>query len=393
LLSFLHRKEKVWLSRIWSFQALDTLFFRDGTPFNMNEPVAMLKSVFPPSMMTLQGAIRTAMAYYRLGWTPDNSIPWPKELGDAGESELKDWGKPDHLGDLRLFGPYLMWKGERLYPSPRILYRKRKEDEDWVYARFTLGKVVEASDLGSGIRFPLAENAIDKGEALEVWLTSAGMEAVLSGDVPSPEHMFNPSDGWKLEHRVGIKRSDLTRTAVEGHLYSIALTRPRPELEVVVRVEGLDESWHPMGTQIVPLGGEGRFAKVTVTEELTPELPRMPEVATTKEGIIRFTVSLLTPGTYIDMDQAVRNGPPEVKEICPSAQCISASLGKANQIGGRNMVKNWPRDLFPVLPAGGTWFFEGKIEDLPKLNLLHGALTGEFKSYGFGQVVIGTWQE
>ena len=64
---------------IWRFRALDTLFFRDGTPFNMEETGVAPQGVFPPSIFTLQGAIRAAMAHFIKQWVPGKE--WPKELG------------------------------------------------------------------------------------------------------------------------------------------------------------------------------------------------------------------------------------------------------------------------------------------------------------------------
>jgi CRISPR-associated protein Cmr3 len=51
------------MSVLWRFTPLDTLFFRDGRPFNAGETV-WLESLFPPSGRTLQGVIRSAIIEY-----------------------------------------------------------------------------------------------------------------------------------------------------------------------------------------------------------------------------------------------------------------------------------------------------------------------------------------
>ncbi len=44
------------------FEPLDTLFFRDGRPFNQGEGNGGVESLFPPSPTTLVGAARVALA-------------------------------------------------------------------------------------------------------------------------------------------------------------------------------------------------------------------------------------------------------------------------------------------------------------------------------------------
>jgi hypothetical protein len=45
-------------TKIWEFKAVDTLFFRDGTPYNAGEGGGLgIKSIFPPYIFTLQGAV------------------------------------------------------------------------------------------------------------------------------------------------------------------------------------------------------------------------------------------------------------------------------------------------------------------------------------------------
>ncbi len=88
--------------------------FSDGTPFHLGEGGSVQpRGSFPPSMMPLQGPIRTALARGR-GWRPNHPNRWPEELGT-----------PDDLGDLRLRGPFLRFGGEpRLYPIPLVLFGK-----------------------------------------------------------------------------------------------------------------------------------------------------------------------------------------------------------------------------------------------------------------------------
>ncbi|MBH8599290.1 type III-B CRISPR module-associated Cmr3 family protein [Thermoactinomyces sp. CICC 10523] len=387
---------------IWAFRALDTFFFRDGTPFHAEEPGVAPQGVFPPPIFTLQGAIRAAMAHWKSGWAPGKD--WPEELGKSEEKGLTEaekrrrWAMPDDLGQLRLVGPYLRINGKKFYPAPLILIGRKKQEEmkaDWELTRLVPDCFVHASDLGKDVFFPVPEKIIPNGRLVEGWLDREGMEAVLSGKVPAAAgSILLPEEKWKPERRVGIKRNRQTRTAEQSYLYTLTHVRPDREVEVVVEVSGLGEKWQPTGAQVIPLGGEGRLAEVTVeSAKGDSDFPRMPDSFSVQGDTLRFTVSLLTPARYVDMEQAVRHGPPEIRVALESARCVSASIGKAIQVGGWNVKVNWPRTLLSFLPAGSTWFYEAPLRESAKLFELHGTLTGELQSYGLGQIVIGTWNK
>lgn len=356
----------------WRFTALDTLFFRDGTPFHQGETGNILPgSLFPPPITTLQGAIRTALARSK-GWIPGKD--WPAELGT-----------PNDLGQLRLAGPYLRYAGERLYPIPS-LYFGEKGKTGWEIERLVPGSEVEC-DLGK-VRLPMFKQQTQRKRGLlDLWVTQEGLEAVLQGRFPTSPQMLEHDQLWKDEQRIGIMRDYETRVAKDQHLYSLSHVRPQAKLEVEVEVWGIPEDCNLEEIQFVPLGGEGRFARVHLSE-ISQSFPRMPELIPSQDGQIRFTVSLLTPGRYEDPNLVVRSGPPGVP-----GRCISASIGKAMQIGGWDLVKKKPRKLTPLLPPGSTWFFEAEAHQLEEIRQVHGLHQGEQTEYGMGQLVVGIWKE
>jgi CRISPR-associated protein Cmr3 len=383
---------------IWRFRALDTLFFRDGTPFNMEETGVAPQGVFPPSIFTLQGAIRAAMAHFIKQWVPGKE--WPKELGGeyidtrrlSPEEKRKVWAQPDSLGNLRLSGPYLQMHGKRYDPVPLVLYGTRE--------RLTRLSPTEKSDESDFLQvkfFLSPDRHLPDGKWIENWwIDREGMEVILEGGVPEPDSFLCPEDHWKPERRVGIKRGP-NRTAEDHHLYAVTHTRPDRDLEVVVEVSGMEEKWHVPEKFMIPLGGEGRFAEVTVEEKDAEDDSGFPCIPEEKQfhqdGKGYFTVTLLTPGRYPDMKKAVNQGPPEIREHLSSAVCLSAGIGKAVQIGGWNVARTWPRTLMTFLPSGSTWFYQADPEELVKLKHLHGVTTGEYQEYGMGQIVIGTWKK
>lgn len=349
-------------------------------PFQQGEASAVQpESAFPPAMQTLQGAIRTALAQGQ-GWVPkppgvDN--PLPKGLGDRS-----------HLGDLRLTGPFLKWGESWLYPVPSLLVGGTDRVGAWQWTRLKPSFEKTVTDLGE-VNLPQPEDSTVKGKNVEAWLTTRGLEAVLAGGMPQGEDIIEKEALWKPERRVGLTRDD-KRTAKDKHLYMPIHTRPTQGLAVVVGVEGVPSHWHPEQVTL-PLGGEGRLAAVEVKDEEREWLPDLPELRVEK-GRLFYTATLLTPGSYDDMQRAVRKGPPDPAgyQGLPG-RCLSASIGKPERIGGWDLQKNAPRALEALLPAGSTWWMAADEGDLEQVIRLHGCKTGRNREYGWGQLVIGTW--
>ena len=91
-------------------EPLDTLFFRDGTPFAAESSgPAEVGGLFPPHPASITGALRAALARSN-GWTGAGG--WSDELTEAFGSG------PNDLGLLSFTGPFLLRNGEPLFPAP-----------------------------------------------------------------------------------------------------------------------------------------------------------------------------------------------------------------------------------------------------------------------------------
>ncbi|RPF47001.1 CRISPR-associated Cmr3 family protein [Thermodesulfitimonas autotrophica] len=358
----------------WTFSILDTCFFREALPFNAGEGgYTATKGIFPPAMTTLQGAVRTALALER-GWRPGEVALWPKELGG-----------PDDLGELELRGPYLLFEDQPYFPMPLILLEKSGH-----FTRLTPGEPVTC-DLGC-VRLPVPERRLEGAKLPEgYYLSRDGLCAVLDGVIPSTEDIKKAEELWAEEVRVGIERQDSTRTALEGHLYNCVHVRPAANVKLVVFVSGIPSDWQVAGRRVVPLGGEGRLAAIEITPaEPAGILPSVPLICG-EDGKLRFTVTLVTPGWYgkpQDVQRVIREGPPGIP-----GRCVSACIGKVQQVGGWDLANQQPRPLMPVLPPGSTWFYEAGATDAGQVARLHGQCLGFRAAYGFGQIAIGRWEE
>jgi len=359
----------------WTFRILDTCFFREALPFNAGEGgYTSVTSVFPPAMTTIQGAIRTTLAIEQ-GWHPGQDTLWPTELGS-----------PDDLGQLELRGPYLLFEGQPYFPMPLILLEKSGD-----FIRLMPGELVEC-DLGC-VRLPVPELRIEGAKLPEgLYLSVKGLDAVLNGGVPAAEGVKKARDFWVEEWRIGLEREDSSRTALEGHLYTCVHIRPAANVKLAVFVSGIPSDWQMADQRVVPLGGESRLAAVEI-EAGEPEklLPPVPRLKCEDDGKLRFTVTLVTPGWYGEgenVGQVIRRGPPGIP-----GYCVSACVGKVQLLGGWDLRNHKPRSLMPVLPPGSTWFYEADATDAGQVVGLHGQCAGPRAAYGFGQIIIGRWEE
>lgn len=89
----------------WVFQAVDSFFFRGPVSFHATEVgYTVVRSIFPPLVNTIQGAVRYALAT-SMGWIPDKEKTLPCELGDE-----------NNLGALSFRGPYVEYKNSIYFP-------------------------------------------------------------------------------------------------------------------------------------------------------------------------------------------------------------------------------------------------------------------------------------
>ncbi len=377
--------------KLWQFEPLDSCFFRGAMPFNAGEG-GYLDSMFPPTMQTLSGAFRYAVAVPLEG----NRVEMERVVGKAG----------DDPSPLSFSGPYVFRNEKRLYPVPlHLLYSEN--DKKWTrLAPSDEGKekYVRTDICGGKVLLPEPGDGKLRGAGPleESWLDQDNMNKVLSGGIPAK--YVKKVDLFKDENRVGIGRDNQTRTTVEGLLYFTKHLRLEDDVSFGLGVDELLEDHAPEG-QTVRLGGEGRVARLACLGDDVDRLPDKPQMESAEKGLI---LTLLTHGDFggnwfpkeltedkIDK-KAIWKGPIKGRnDTSINIEIVTACLGKAVREGGWNYAANKgkgaPKPLVSLVPAGSSYFV--KVTDLgAAIEALHGTRIGNRTKFGYGEIAVGLWR-
>lgn len=362
--------------QLWLIEAIDTVFFRGNRSFNQGETGTQdIASIFPPPISSLQGLIRTALAMEQ-GWHPDGVKDFPPELGDE-----------NCLGKLRLLGPYLKDEEDWLFPIPLHLVKDQHNRFNYLIP----STETYQTDLGKRALPTVANEQAAGIKPINGLISRKGLQKVLQGGLPDTKDIRLTSDLWSEEARVGIEIDQKTGTAKESMLYRIKQVRPVKKLQIGVLVGGdISSAWHPKNDFLMPLGGEGRMARISVEKEKDI----IPPLMVPTKAKYNIVATLLTPGHYdnkMKTNNVIQYGPFHAMGI----NCLSACIGKIQQVGGWDLKGRIPRPLMPIVPAGSTWFYQLNQEEWDKIKVFHGKTTetDRFKGYGYGQIGFGTWKE
>lgn len=377
---------------------IDTVFFRDSTPFDQGtHPQDGVRSVFPPFPPTVAGALRAALARDH-GW--DGRSPWNAALVAA-------LGDGPDVGPLRITGPIVLYGDAPVFPLPRHVAVGPSEPQTAAGAGwratgwYVPGPRVE-SDLGR-VRLPVWRSAMGATDAREhgdkasrsarLWVTDTGLRQILEGQLPSSADLLDASALWVDEPRVGLQRASATRTAERGMLYSTFHARLRPGVRIGVEVAGLPRDWSTLvdgrrtGPCTIALGGEGRLATVAPWHGLARDAPAREEARRTR----RLTLVALTPLRLAR--GAILGGVP----LAPGLRVACACADRSLRIGGWDARHRAPLPLTNAVAPGTTLFCEVvDARDALALDLAHGFIrVGRDVSTGFGLCAVARdpWEE
>lgn len=307
-------------------KAFDTLFFRDGKPFTM-EDESWAEGIFPPPMSVIYGALRAA--YF---------ANHPEDLGKANTPE-------DHTKALKITDIAFYSRRNLYYPVPSDFAVKEEKNK-----YLTVRMQIRDNVLTSKNVLPLcADPKEDKLEGSSgFYLTCDYLDEYLQGFDINNTAVLKLNEQTSVEPKIGIGRNYNTKTANDGRLYRLGMRRLK-DLSFIVGFEGLDLP----ETGIIRLGGEGKTASYSKCS-LNFSRHEIDEKSR------RFVVYFKTPvifennGYYPDFfDEnfaCTLNG--------RKYRIVSMAMDKPLSIGGWDMKTNKPKAMKKFVPAGSVYIVE-----------------------------------
>ena len=362
---------------------LDTLFFRDGRPF---EPTNRVQSGLP-TPQTLAGALRTALLvrsgfnFRKLNLSPERS------LRDA----FLDAGARPSIVDAKFRGPFLALrddagKVEPILAAPAVLARGGGP-RCWSWSRPLSPREHEQTGFAGwtdpdGL-WPLARDVPPDPKAERPWVSLAGIRKFLEGHPPGEEDCHSPTALFGHDRRVGNAIQPDSLTTVVGQLYAISLLSLQPRVDhrrVCIYAEvlpgnGTSTDFPTILTQSpIPFGGEGRHVA-----------PYVVPVASwpTMNPSRRASVWYLATPTFLPRRESNR-----VLPACSNLRGAASGAGMA--VSGWDLIRNGPRATRFAVPPGAVYYMAGPgtPDDFLDVTLPD---CSNLKSEGWGFALQGTW--
>lgn len=374
----------------WIFiEPEDVWFFRDSRSFMKGEGHSAVSVIFPPSPMTISGAVRSLI----LGGYPN--LDMDKFKSGKDNSLYNRIGKPGDLGPLLQIGGRFLAKRDG---SQTQCYAQLPFDVYYIdqsNRQFSSYKPSQDSIFKSDWNFPpndlhpLWPPGGERRDGVEqpYWLTPNWLGRYLNQE----EFWAVPqSELFEVSPRIGSARDPDLGTAMDRMLYSAPFTHLKKGYGLLVGVN--EEIGMPAEKGTMTLGGEGRAARYQVIQENQIDFP--PSIDAKNET--RIKVVLTTPA-YFKQGWYPSGESWEAVGMPPGAVLVSAALGKPQHLGGWDVLNKKPKPMYTVVPAGSVFYFEYSEPlqvslDPKKLIFTESPEGGEdFRRLGFGKCVIGKW--
>jgi CRISPR-associated protein Cmr3 len=368
---------------------LDTLFFRDGRPFDAAARV--LGGL--PTPQTLAGALRTALLA-RSGFRFDHFATARKEksLPEA----LRECRAPQWVTGANFRGPWLalVRTGKPIEPLLPLPANLASDGADgWLRSEPREQGIPGWTDPE---RWPLWRNWREGKPDTKAgggFLTLTSLKAFLAGDgfgkgkVSPRSEFFHPDELYDFDHRVGIGVDMDKLTSAEGAIYGIGLLALRP----VVRGEEHQENdpYHrarvclyaeilpgagapaaltPFFTEPLPLGGEGKNVRAEETAACLWPAPGRGR-----------TLWYLAAPAFFQPD-------PSSPRLHDGLKVRAAASGTGVAVSGWDVARNGPRPTRFAVPGGAVYFVEGTAPAAGPFRL-----DEDDRAEGWGFALPGIW--
>lgn len=346
-------------------EPLDTLFFRDGRPFEPGMPA----QGGLPVPQTIAGALRTWLL--RREGADFGALAAAIKKGDSFvEATARQGANMEALGRLEFRGPWFVKNGERLVPIPTTI-EIDKDDDNAIYRLDPLEHGLPGWKPRTNGLLPLWRRSRASAKSASGYLSPGGLQHFLEGVVPKRGEIIRDEELFVYEPRTGIGLNAQTGTVREGMIYSVRMLRLQSGVTLSVDIVGNSEDMAicPDDEDILPIGGEARRAVVRRSTSLC----KWPSVTPEQDGkrLILFTTPALFNGWK----------PPG---LSPVAAAVPSNV----PVSGWDLARGGPKPNRFAVPAGSVYFLNETS------NLSNGDQSlciGEDAALGWGAYVGGIW--
>ncbi|GMU86208.1 MAG: hypothetical protein AMXMBFR48_14500 [Ignavibacteriales bacterium] len=352
----------------------DVLSFRDGKPFGSAEEHNIILD-FPPSPATFYGALRSSVLAVGV-----DHLDGLGAMTDELKTIIGAPGKPGAL-EIKSLLFHHQEKGF-LFPAPTDLVKKKKTapEQKTVLHRMILKELPGDAQFNfpEGITKILEPENDIFVEGVDGYLTLPGLTKYLTGDVPADEELLGTGDVYVTENRVGIGRSNATRTVKPGALFTIEFARLQNKISFYAELS------HKPGTKSIKLGGEGRTCSVEPIESRM-ELHFNEMRAPNGIKVIIVTPLCSEKGWYPDdlMQKKLEEA------TGTTLQLKAAAIKRHRSIGGWDIVLNRPKTMRRYIPEGSVFYFSSEKQLSIKPRLFNLSSSEDEKKQGFGLTLLG----
>lgn len=347
-----------------ALEPLDTLFFRDGRPFDAG--VQAVSGM--PMPQTFAGAVRTWLLQEagcdldRLGDCMKAGATFEEALADGQPSEVQ------RVAELRFGGPWFRTDEEPVVPLPANLLWVEKSRRfirlDPLPPDVSVPGWRPSED---GLR-PLWPRDPEPASRRTGFLKLSGLRAYLEGGVPAHEDFRSPQDLFGHDRRIGVGIDAGSLTAREGFIYSVSLLSLKSGVSLYGEVSGPPDLLERLPEKPTPirLGGESR----RVAMRRIPQVDWRPDSPPSGRRLLLLT----TPGLF--------DGGWKPNALSP----VAAAVPGYQAVSGWDLARIGPKPTRFAAAAGSVYFLDEKTDPLPTT-----LCAADDATVGWGCYLEGVW--
>lgn len=327
------------------FDPVDNFFFRSAVPFEAGGETTTIASTFPPLPSVYAGALRPFLA------NPAN-----------GARQLK----------IGLNG--LCLDNQFHFPQPLDLYLAHPPQLNPM-------SLVKAPLSSYPLPFmPTVSSSVEKSKKTYHWyLPASELQRYLQGEA-SIQAVDIGADYLLAENKLGIAIDPTTGSAKDEMIYQLTYQRPHNGLQLACEAQGVSVP----SQALVPLGGEGKLAKLT-SQEAISEISAPQSESDTRF----FKLYLATPAIFKNgwlpgwIDPLTYRGTFIHKKHRIRIKLLSACVGRPVPCGGFGTDpddgKRRPREMRYAVPAGSVYYFSTQDSLSDAISLLHQKCISDYR--------------